>query len=254
MRRGLSRWAFDLQRAALDLFFPPRCAFCDEETDTPADGILLCAECRGRMVHGSGEPCPRCGARTTECRRSALGCPSCTSILNPVDGVVPLGPYEDSLREAVLRMKRRSSESLSMAVGRLYAQCRGEALARAKCDLIVPVPMHWLRRLVRGTNSPETVAQGLAAALDRPVAPRMVVRCRNTLPQSELLPGERQKNVRGAFRVRAGYPLMEKRVLLVDDILTTGATCSEIAKVLKRAGASAVTVAVLARAEGPARR
>lgn len=165
--------------------------------------------------------------------------------------MVPLGPYEGVLRSVVLRMKRRQSESLSIAAARLYAQCRRDALAQARADMITPVPMHWLRRLGRGVNSPQIVARCLAGAMDVPLAPRMLARRRNTLPQSELLPRERLANVRGAFRVRAGYDLRGARVLLVDDILTTGATCGEIARVLRRAGATAVFAAVLARAQTP---
>jgi ComF family protein len=118
-------------------------------------------------------------------------------------------------------------------------------------ELIVPVPMFWARRLARGTNSPEIVADCLGRSLGVPVGRRVLCRCRNTMPQAGLLPRERFRNVRGAFRVRAGYHLDGRRVLLVDDILTTGATCSEAAKVLKQAGATLVAAVVVARAQGP---
>jgi ComF family protein len=110
--------------------------------------------------------------------------------------------------------------------------------------------MHWMRRLVRGINNPDVLADLLSRHLDAPLATAGLVRRRNTLPQKDLSPRERRLNVRGAFRVRKGYNVKGAHVLLVDDILTTGATASEAARVLKRAGAATVGVAVLARAEG----
>ena len=111
--------------------------------------------------------------------------------------------------------------------------------------------MYWTRRLFRGTNSPEILARHLARHLGIPLAGGMLIRCRNTLPQAHLPPGKRFQNVLGAFRLGAPYDLRGAKVVLVDDILTTGATCSEAAKVFKRAGAAMVVAAVVARAEGP---
>lgn len=147
-------------------------------------------------------------------------------------------------------MKRPSQESLSAAMGRLLALRRRSQLAGLRADLIVPVPMFWSRRLGRGTNSPDIMAGALGRCLGMPLGRRVLSRRRNTLPQASLSPKERFQNVRGAFRARAGYRLDGLRVLLVDDILTTGATCSEAAKMLKQAGATMVAAAVIARAQG----
>jgi ComF family protein len=110
--------------------------------------------------------------------------------------------------------------------------------------------MHWWRRLGRGFNSPDVLAQVLARALRVPWSPELLTRRRNTLPQMRLAPKMRFQNLRGALRLRADGAIAGRRVLLVDDILTTGATCSEAARVLKQAHAAWVGVAVLARAEG----
>ena len=146
-------------------------------------------------------------------------------------------------------MKRPAGEQLTLAVGRLLAERRGAQLAQLRPDLIVPVPMHWWRRLVRGFNSAELLAQCLGRHLNAPVA-HVLVRRRHTQPQKDLLPRERFANVRDAFQVRerARRHWRGSHVLLVDDILTTGATCSEAARVLKLAGAATVAVAVVARA------
>ena len=165
---------------------------------------------------------------------------------------MPLGVYEDRLRDAILNAKRPAHEPLTMALGGLLAHRWQEELLQFRPDVIVPVPMYWLRRLLRGVNSPEILSAELSRVLGTPVA-RLLIRQRNTLPQKELLPRERFKNVRGAFRLRGKRiaRLEGSRVLLVDDILTTGATCSEAARVLKQAGVAAVAVAVVARALGP---
>ncbi len=167
------------------------------------------------------------------------------------DTVFPLGRYDGPLRDVVLRTKRTSGEVLSLAVGRLLAKRLGERITEFDPQAIVPIPMHWARRLRRGMNSPELVAECLSRTLRIPVV-RSLSRRRYTSPQKDLLPRERFRNLRGAFAVRVMHRRRVKgaRLLLVDDILTTGATCSEAAGLLKQAGAAAVAVAVVARADG----
>jgi len=166
------------------------------------------------------------------------------------DTVVSLGPYHGELKSAVLRMKRPDGEVLAETMGILYYHDRLNDVLALNPELVVPVPMHWARRLHRATNSAELLAAALSGRLRLRYNPRALIRCRNTLPQRDLPPMKRFQNVRGAFRLHHSAGVKAARVLLVDDILTTGATCSEAAKVLKDAGAAMVAVAVLARAEG----
>ncbi len=247
--RHFRRAARGLGTAGLDLLFPPRCACCDADLPSGRDGLLLCVDCRLVLAPDSWPCCRRCGAGPTE-GESPDGCPRCRDARLRFDAVVTLGAYGDELRSVVLRMKRPSGESLAAAMGRLLASRRGRQLADLRPDVIVPVPMYWIRRLGRGTNSPEIVADRVGRSLRVRVSRRCLSRRRNTLPQASLSPRERFRNVRGAFRVRAGYDLRGLGVLLVDDILTTGATCSEAARMLKRAGAARVAAAVVARAQG----
>ena len=114
---------------------------------------------------------------------------------------------------------------------------------------MLPVPMHWMRRVVRRTNSAELIAAAVAQGLDVPLAHRALGRVRWTRKQGPMLRTQRMQNVRRAFRLSERVPVRGRRLILVDDIMTTGATCDEVAKILKRAGAAAVTVAVLARAD-----
>jgi ComF family protein len=216
---------------------------------TSADGSqLLCQACLAGLLPGPWHGCLRCGTRLDPAMPAANGCLICREARLKFDAVVPLGPYAGPLREAVLQMKRPRHDALSMAVGRLLAEERRDALAGFAADLIVPVPMHWRRRWSRGKNSPELLALCLSKSLRIPVRHRLLVRHRHTEPQSHQTPSGRFRNVAGAFRVRRAKSLENARVLLVDDILTTGATCSAAARVLKKAGASFVAVAVVARA------
>jgi ComF family protein len=115
---------------------------------------------------------------------------------------------------------------------------------------VLAVPMHWTRRVRRGVNSPQLLARTLAATLGVPVADHVLVRRRRTAPQASLSPRERAQNVRGAFQTRRHRDLNGARLVLVDDVMTTGATVKEAARSLRRAGAEAIHVVVLARAEG----
>jgi ComF family protein len=163
------------------------------------------------------------------------------------DETIAGGEYAGRLREWLLRMKTREGDALSLAVGQLVWQQCGERLVTEKADVIVPVPMHWRRRVAHGTNSAAVLAEVFSARLDVPLATGLLRRGRHTEPQSGLSATQKWLNVRGAFSTRAGYYLEGAKVILVDDILTTGATCSAAARALKRGGAERVTVAVVAR-------
>lgn len=245
------RWARHWRDGGLDLLFPPRCGYCDAELPSVDDGLLLCAPCRDSLAPKDWTYCRRCGAGVPSDRPAPERCEMCKRTRLRFDSVVSLGDYRSELGWAVRRMKDPKADTLSAAMGRLLWLRRGAEMASFHPGLVAPVPMFWMRRLRRGTNSAEILAECLARHLGVPFLPRMIVCRRNTLPQKTLRPRQRRENVRGAFRLGAGYHSLEGlRVALVDDILTTGATASEVAGVLKRAGVSQVAVAVLARGTG----
>jgi ComF family protein len=117
-------------------------------------------------------------------------------------------------------------------------------------DCVVPVPLHWLRRWRRGYNQSSSLALGLSSRLGLPLQNWWLKRIRNTPSQKALSRTARQENVRGAFQVRSSAACKGRSILLVDDVVTTGATVHEAARVLRAAGAGRVVVAALARAEG----
>jgi ComF family protein len=145
-------------------------------------------------------------------------------------------------------MKRSSEEPLMTAMGRLLAQRLGDELLTLRPDVVVPIPMHWTRRLVRGTNSPEIMGGILARELGIISGPRALRRKRRTRRLADLTRQERKRTLRNAFSIARGCDFTGARVLLVDDVLTTGTTCDTAARALKNGGAAEVTVLVAARA------
>ena len=236
-------------RAGVNLLFPPQCASCQEEISAVGDGPLLCDRCLLQFAPDVRPRCGRCGQLVPEGFETDESCSGCRGRRLRFDSVTTLGAYEGELRSAVLHMKRAAFDPLAMALGGLLADRLAKPLAVLQPDLIVPVPMFWFRRMRRGTNSPEMLAQRLAARLSLPTR-RRLRRTRHTQPQAGLSAPQRRKNVRGAFRSRRGRRLDDMRVLLVDDVLSTGATCSEAARALRHSGAARVDVVVVARAIG----
>jgi ComF family protein len=238
-----ARWL----RSAIDLIYPPTCANCavSLEEDHGADG-LICQACRELFIPQDIQWCRRCGAPTT----NVEACSHCQRKRYAFAEVHPLGLYEADLRMAILRMKRYHQYPLRAAMGQLLAAELHGRIAADQIDIVVPVPMHWTRRLMRGTNSPETLARCLARAIKRPLGSNLMRRSRLTRPQSDLHFKERGPNVRGAFSMKRGSKVSGARILLVDDILTTGATCHEVSRTLRAAGAKQVCVAVVGRTKG----
>ncbi len=236
--------------SAFRLTLPPHCVSCGVRLDAEPDPILLCTACRTEVFREDWFYCPNCGY-SASAPPNPGGCAECRFRRFRFDGVVPMGVYAGRLRECVLKMKRTAGLPLAGAFGRYYCAVRISSLRKLDVEAVLATPMHWTRRMGRGTNSPDLIARRIARSLKIPNFSKSLRRTRKTRPQAGLTPTKRRDNVRNAFCVKSKDYLKGKRLLLVDDILTTGATCHEIAKVLKAAGAVNVFVAVLARAEGP---
>jgi ComF family protein len=229
----------------LDLLYPAACAGCGQELATAAE-MPFCAGCVGQLKLIEGASCLRCGGPVPG-EVSRATCYRCGGTKLWFDETVALGEYEGLLRDWLLQMKHGRSELLGLSIAELIWQRHAERLQSLRPDVVVPVPMHWRRRWMRGINSPAVVAERLAGHLRVPMAADLLCRTRHTRPQFSLPQSERRANVRNAFAVRAGYHLREARVLVVDDILTTGSTGSYVARALKKAGAQFVAVVVAAR-------
>ncbi len=170
-------------------------------------------------------------------------CSLCRLGLTGFDSVYTFGSYEDTLRGLIHLFKYNQVRPLAAPLGALLAR----AIPREhRFDVIVPMPLHWKKRWSRGYNQSELLAKEIARRWGLPVS-KMVRRTKATAPQAGLSNSKRRLNVRGAFAARKSVKGL--RVLLIDDVLTTGATASACARVLKRAGASHVAVAAVARTD-----
>jgi ComF family protein len=175
------------------------------------------------------------------------GCAKCRGRPQGFDAALALGAYEGETRNLCLRLKHERNAWLAPWMSGLLAEARRTDLDQLPSDAwVVPVPLHWWRRLKRGYNQAEALAHGLARRLDLSVH-KPLRRIKPTDRLAQMGVTERIEALRGAFRARSDPRLKGKTVLLVDDVLTTGATSGAAARALKQAGAKRVIVAVLAR-------
>ncbi len=238
-RRGL--------RGLTDLLLPAVCGGCGSRL---AGEGGLCEPCDLRLLSlVSMNYCPRCGTSLGPgVPPSDEGCAYCPNPLGRFARVVRLGPYADPLRSMLRELKYRRREGMVRRLGRMLAAAVASGQAGEGLDLVMPVPMHWRRRLWRGGDHSRRIAEALAEELGLPVGCELV-RVRHTPQQAHLPRTRRFQNVRGCFEARATRALAGTSVLLVDDITTTGATASEAARVLLEAGAQRVVLAAVAKSE-----
>lgn len=247
-------------QTALGMIFPLECLRCQLPLNEGV-AVAFCDECQIALMGEPRRVCLKCGEQLPHGfvpETPLAACPTCRLRPQRFDETAAIGRYDGPLRDAVLQTKQAAQGPLTAALADLLLLANGPRLRSWQPDLIVPVPMHWARRAARLTNGPEVLATRLGETLGVPVARRLLVRRRWTVPQGPLSPPARKRNVHGAFVLRGPWnttldrkakPLKGQRVLIVDDVLTSGATASEMAKLLKRFGASFVALAVLARAE-----
>ncbi|MBB5044812.1 ComF family protein [Shinella fusca] len=245
IRQGLARRLRGLAGAALDLVYPPACAGC---------GVLL----------GSGAGlCPGCWSKLAFIERpycEVLGTPfshdlgpgilSADAIANPppFERLRSVALYDDLARNLVHSLKYRDRTDLAPMMAGWMLRAGDGAVEAA--DVIVPVPLHRLRLIWRKFNQAAELSRALAALSGTPVLIDAVRRTKRTRRQIGLSPRARAENVRSAFSVtpEGREALFGRRVVLVDDVYTTGATVAAVTRALKRAGAADVTVLTFARA------
>jgi len=234
-----TRWVADPLLAAV---FPARCPVCDNPVAHPTSGPL-CTGCWASLPRHRGRLC-RCGLPLPE---SLERCGRCRRGIGAITLGASLGPYQGSLRVAIHELKYRGRRRVA---ARLVAELLRESAvteALSGSVVLVEVPLHPRRRARRGFNQAELLAEALARAAGRPRARGALVRRRETLPQTGLSARARRRNVANAFAVRQRARIAGRRVVLVDDVLTTGATLTACARALRAAGAREVRVVTVAR-------
>jgi ComF family protein len=228
-----------------DLVWPRACLACDAPMSEPAPRCL-CAGCEAATSTDPHLVCRRCSSTVGPHVPVDNGCPRCQDERYNFESVTRLGLYDGLLREAILRMKQPNGDALAEEFGRLFAATRRDALLAAAPNVVVPVPMHWRRWWVRRHNQAEGIARGVARELQLPLVRRTFRRVLATPKQTTVTPAERRRNLMNAFRPTGLPGVRNLRVLLVDDVLTTGATADSASQAVRLAGAAQVDVAVLA--------
>ncbi|MBA7559816.1 hypothetical protein ES708_01432 [subsurface metagenome] len=224
-----------LKRAALDLLFPRWCVGCGRE------GSFICYSCRQTLPRIVPPLCPKCGRP----QPSGVLCPHCVSWQAEIDGIRSPFRFEGVIQQAIYKLKYGNIRALAQPLVRLLRDYLLTYPVSGK--ILVPVPLHPKRLRERGYNQSGLLARELGNIIGLPVIDDCLVRLRHTSPQVKTSTvTERQNNVAGAFSCR-GDGLRDKQVLLIDDVLTSGATLDACAAALKAGGATSVWGLTLAR-------
>ena len=238
----------DILPRLVDAVFPPQCASCHALV---ASHGQLCADCWSEAEFITEPICATCGVPFEFDQGTGAVCLACLEY--PPSYRKARGPmaYNDIARKLVLSFKHGDRLDPAAAYMRLMMRVGQPLLAEA--DLVVPVPLHWSRLLKRRYNQSAILAQLLAKEAGKAYVPEILIRQRRTPSQASLDRAHCRNNVKGAFVVPAKYgpSVKGKAVLLVDDVLTTGATVENCAQTLYKAGATTVDVLTLARVRHP---
>ncbi len=269
----------------VSLFFPARCIGCDVELSlqsdsekkqvakqadsTSKDNTTLetqtgsaktslfdtfefhwCIGCWRKLVTAAPARCVKCSAVLYRHNPFVDRCAVCHDNDLRFEQAISIGNYRGLLQELVIRLKNQHDEQLTIQLANILAL---EILAsdyHSDLNLVIPVPSHWWRRFRRGFQASEVIAETVSTSCDIPYAGQILSCVRETKKQGTLSTTGRFKNVRGAFQVRPSLNVQGLTILLVDDVMTSGATVSEMARVLLKAGAAKVYVGVIARGAG----
>ena len=235
----------ELLQAAVSLLYPSTCTICRKHVRA---GEYLCDGCESKIVRIVPPFCETCSEPFEGSINTAFSCANCAHRTIHFDAAVAAYRGRSVVRDVIHEFKYNRQMHLRHLVARwLRAALDDERLRDRQFDIIVPVPLHPARQRERGFNQASLLAELLAAHTSIPCKP-MLKRIRYTTTQTALDRFERIENLHNAFRLRKKTDVRGLRVLLIDDVLTTGSTLSECARVLKRAGARAVHAATAARA------
>ncbi|MDR0576236.1 MAG: ComF family protein [Candidatus Accumulibacter sp.] len=208
-------------------------------------GEILCAACAADLPRLPSPHCPRCALPTP----AGETCGRCLAHPPHYDRTLAVFNYGFPLDKLIQSFKYGHRLALAALLGGELARLAAASKLEPAPDLVVPLPLHPVRLRERGFNQALELARPVAAALGLPLDARVCERVRNTPAQAGLSWKKREKNIRGAFRCARDLP--GRRILLVDDVMTTGASLEECARTLKRHGAAEVTLLVAARTPPP---
>ncbi len=248
--QGLLGTAWSVGRALLDVLLPPNCLTCDAPVSEPGQ---LCPDCFRATAFITEPFCAICGVPFTNAGQAGPGrlCPSCRARPPAFACARAALRYDGPAKRILLPFKHGDRTEVASAMARLMA--RNGAVLLRRAEVLVPVPLHRRRLLWRRYNQAALLALALARIARRPAVPDALCRTRPTIALGDLTAAERAEIIDGVITVRSSRAarIAERRVLLIDDVMTSGATANACAHALLDGGASAVDVLVAARVPDP---
>ena len=229
--------------ALTNLLYPPACLLC--ERPSPA-ARTVCRRCERALPATLAPACRRCGVELRGAFDARMDCTACREAPRAFELARAPWRYAGPTQLAIRRFKYHYRWRLGRWLADGMAQTARDSLPLEDVSAVVPVPLHGLKRWLNGGNPAEDLARPIARSLGKPCLPRALARTRWTATQTRLSWHERSRNVREAFTAFPG-DVSNRTILLVDDVLTSGATASACALALKRSGARAVYVLTAAR-------
>lgn len=231
-----------------DIVYPRTCLVCKNKlTAASPQDSLVCAACWNNIKRNPPPFCHSCGRNLNWNNFAKNICPACTRKKVHFDRAFSPCPYTGVIKELIHEFKYNGKDYLAGLLCRLMTEFIREYNLPMDClDSIVPIPLHKTRLRQREFNQAELLAKHISSEFDKEVLSDILKRHRDTKTQTELAQIERFANVKGSFSITKADPIRGKNILLIDDVLTTAATSSEAALVLKNAGAKIVFVLTLA--------
>ena len=244
--RAAGRWGLGAARTVLDTLLPAHCLTCEALVEGPGQ---FCPACFGQTSFITAPLCLSCGVPFVHARQGQMVCDACAADPPPWGEARAALAYDAQSKRLVLGFKHGDRTELAAALARMMARAGAALLGRA--DVLVPVPLHRRRLLARRFNQSALLARALGRLAGVPVAADALRRVRATAPLGELSAGARARMLEGAIAVRRPASVAGRHVLLVDDVLTSGATARVCTAALLAAGAAGVDVLVAARVRAP---
>lgn len=244
---SLAKTVSELKDSLLDFVFPPHCLLCnsfiskDETQDDDYPRNLVCRSCWDSLNILPHPFCPLCRSFLDQNMRR---CPKCPQSL-PLSLNRSLGVFDPYYQTLIHHFKYNRKFSIGKNLGRKLGDILKKEEFSKGFDYIIPVPLHFSRKRERGYNQSRILAEEISKTVSVPLKERVLVRKKKTKDQTHLSVEERERNVKDAFAVTTNSSLQGRRVILVDDVMTTGATLKECARVLRQAGAREVVGATL---------
>jgi competence protein ComFC len=221
----------------LNILFPESCPVCHKRSDKH-ETAPICSSCWKTITPYTGPSCRRCGKALVSIASSICG--TCHKDTPQFDRAESFGLHEGALQKAISLFKFQKIKRLSIPLSEKFS-----LMEFPHVEMVLPVPLHKKRLKEREFNQSALLAKEIAKKLDALLMLNTLIRKKNTLPQVGLSAKERKKNIRNAFEVLDPQDVKGKRLILVDDVFTTGATAQECSKVLKKAGAKEIHVMTL---------